>query len=43
MTSAAEEPSPVFLASFREVPKGMNLLLDGLAEGAGDDDDGEAE
>lgn len=39
MTSAAEEPRPVFLASFRDVPKGMNLLLDGPA--AVDDDEAE--
>lgn len=39
MTSAAEEPRPVFLASFRVVPKGMNLLLDELAVGASVDDD----
>jgi hypothetical protein len=44
VTRAAEEPRPVFFASFREVPKGMNLLLDGLVVGAvGDDDDDEAE
>lgn len=45
MTSAAEEPRPVFLASFRVVPKGTNLLLDGLAVADDDeeDDDDDAE
>jgi hypothetical protein len=38
VTRAAEEPRPVFLASFREVPKGMNLLLDVFVVGVAEEE-----